>query len=347
MGLKRKVLLLGNIKEDGSKSMQVYLENLLRKMKDVDYMSPTTKLKPVFYKLFIYPWTIPRKYGLYHILDHSYGNLIFSLPKKRTIITCHDLIPLVFPKKLSLFGRLAFKFYLAGLKRADKIIADSQNTKNDLVRLAGIDPTKIEVIYMGLAKENFKKIYKDYARINCGFARNEKIILSIGGFFYKNTSLNLKVLKKLVTTNKNFRLVKVGKFTSEEESFIENNKLEKFVYRKDKLTFRELNNIYCAVDILSFPSLYEGFGWPPLEAMACGTPVIASNVSSLPEIVGDAAVQINPSSTEELEEAIRKILIDRKFRESLINRGYKNIQKFSWDSYAVKLNRVYESILKK
>ncbi len=344
MTMKNRVFLVGNIKEDGSKSMQVYLDNVRKNLGNPPHLAPSTTIKPSIYKLFFYPFKIPKGYGVYHILDHSYANLVFCLPKQRTIATCHDLIPLKFPNKISFFGKLLFKLYMRGLKRCRMVIADSESTRTDLIELLEISPNRIKTIPLGAGVSNFKRINKRAAQKKWNLNPTDITILSIGEFFYKNTLLTLRAICRLNIQGYKTRLIKIGKFTPQEEKFITDNNLETQIVRKNNLSQEELNLAYCASDLLSFPSLYEGFGLPPLEAMACGTPVIVSNTSSLPEVVGDAAIKINPSSVAELEKAILKLSLNMSFRKNLIKNGYKNLKRFSWKEYAKQLKEIYAKI---
>jgi len=117
-----------------------------------------------------------------------------------------------------------------------------------------------------------------------------------------------------------------------------------FFYKSQKIHWKILlyikdankNSLYKQAAVFAFPSLYEGFGLPPLEAMANGTPVIASNVSSLPEVVGNAAILVNPQNTEEIYQALRKILTNKEFADQLTNKGYAQVQKFTWENTAKK-----------
>lgn len=345
---KSKVLLIGNIKESRSKSMSLYLEMLKENIdsKNIKHISPSSKSLPVnVFKNFVYPFVIPKKYDLFHILDHSYGHLAYFLPRRKILITCHDLIPLKFPNKMSLWGKISFKFYISGLKKAKIIITDSKNTKKDIIKLMDIPEEKVKVIPFGFDKSLFRKKDKRVVKKKLRLEKNI-VLMSVGNFFYKNTILILKAMKILEKEYDNLLLVKIGGFSKEEMEFIDKNDLRGKILIKKNLTQDEMNDYYNASDILVFPSLYEGFGIPPLEAMACGTPVIASNAASLPEVVGDASIKINPHSIEELKNAIVKILENKKFRNGLIKKGYKNVKRFSWERYVKRLKKIYEEFLK-
>ncbi|MEM4330487.1 MAG: glycosyltransferase family 1 protein [Candidatus Pacearchaeota archaeon] len=343
MNKKLKILVLGNVKGD-STSMRVYLNFLkeILKKEDADFLEPSPKFIPKdIFKIFFYPLIIKKDYDVYHIIDHSYSYLINFLPKDRTIITCHDLIPLKFSERISLRGRILFRYYIKLLKKARAIIADSNNTKRDLMTEFKIIKNKIKVIPpISIERKKFSLTKK---RIKEKRGLEDKIILlSVGSFFYKNTLLILKSLNYLKEKYPNIVLIKIGEFLKEEKKFIEKNDLQRFIIKKSSLTQKELEETYYLSDILVFPSLYEGFGIPPLEAMACGTPVITSNTSSLPEVVKDAAIKINPHSVEELKRAIITIIENKKIKKKLIKEGYKNLKRFKKNKIKSKLLRLYK-----
>lgn len=342
---KIKVLILGNIKEDNSQSMKIYGKFLKKIFPKAKLFEPSAnKIYVKIFKNFIYPFIIPKGYDIYHIIDQSYSHLAYFIPKEKIVITCHDLIPLIFPEKISKKGLISFKYYISGMKRAKKIIADSTCTKEDIIKILRIEKDKIEVVQpICLNKKKFeitkKGMKRKYNLID------KTVLLSIGNCFYKNTLLILNALKELKKNYSSILLIKIGGFSKKEIIFIKENKLEKNVIVKQNLNQKQIEELYYLSDILVFPSIYEGFGIPPLEAMACGTPVITSNVASLPEVVGNAAIKINPYSLEELKKAIINILEDKKLREDLVKRGYENLKRFNERKIKNKLIKIYKSIV--
>ena len=338
----KRVLLLGNIKEDSSRSMKIYLNYLKRILPSVNVFEPSCGKVPVkVYKNFIYPFIIPKGYDIYHIIDHSYGHLARFLPKEKIVVTCHDLIPIILKKNSSFRAKFSFKYYSSGMKRAKKIIAVSENTKNDLIHFMGINPRKISVSYpWEIKKENFRA-KKDKTL----FPKKFKI-LSIGRQYYKNFILTLQALKTLEREIDNFKILKVGNLSKEEKEYAKNNNLTNKIEVYEKPSFKELIKLYNSADVLSFPSLYEGFGVPPLEAMAAGLPVVVSNSASLPEVVGDAAIKVNPKSFEGLAKAIKKIKENPKLRKDLIKKGYANLKRFTKEIEKKQISAIYNSFEK-
>jgi len=345
----KKILLIGDVIEDSGYSMKEYLIYLKKLFKEADIISPSSKINPKIYKILIYPtrlFQLRKKYDIYHIIDHSYSYLINFLPKNKTVITCHDLIPLRIKNFLSVKSILSFKYYISGLKKAKKIIAVSENTKKDLIEILRINPKKIEVIpTKSIDRRIFKKLNKKALRKKHKLEKR-KIILHVGNLFYKNTVLILKALKELKKEIKNIFFIKVGKFTKEELEFIKNNQLGDYILNKENVSKKELVELYNISDIFIFPSLYEGFGIPLLEAMACGIPIITSNTSSIPEVVDNAAIKINPQSKEELINSIKKLLKNKKTGEKFIKEGHQNLKRFNDKEIKKMILKVYREITK-
>jgi len=347
MGKDPRILFLGNIRGDGSKSMHLVLKELMPKFTSAKAIEPTLRTGVLFYKLFIYPLRLlpKRNYQIYHIIDHSYGHLAHFLPSKRTVVTCHDLIPLIFPQNLSWWGRASYHFYISGLKRAKRIIAVSNSTKGDLIKLLKISPTRIRVIPNEIDFKPFKKL-KNKQNLKKKYSLEGKtVLLTMGSGFYKNFSISLRAFKELKNKYPDLVLLKIGKLRREDSEFIERFDLKNSVLEKKNLSSKELAEIYNISDILVFPSLYEGFGRPPLEAMACGLPVITSSSSSLPEVVGDAAVKINPLSQKELKNEIIKLIENPSHKNKLIKKGLARAKKFKKRNIKIDLESVYKEVL--
>ena len=296
--------------------------------------------------------------GINHITDHNNSYLIRYLDPGRTVITCHDLIYFRIQDKerfdkSSLSPRhIIRKYTVSGLKKAAKIIADSENTKRDIIDLFDLTSDIIMVIYPGI-RHCFNKI-KDKDTIHRGKERLhfdwDKTILHVGtNSYYKNIDAILYALKILHKEgNKEIHFVKVGKdFTPEQKDLILNLKIETYVHYLGNLGDDDLSMVYNLADVLVFPSLYEGFGWPPLEAMACGTPVVCSDKGSLSEVVGNAALIVNPYNYEEIAKAISVLISDPKIRHNKIVQGFDNIKRFDWKKTAEAVFELYKEIWEK
>jgi glycosyltransferase involved in cell wall biosynthesis len=227
------------------------------------------------------------------------------------------------------------------VEEADKIIAISENTKKDLTEFFGVDSSKIDVIYLGSSmsvKSNF----------NIKLNLPEKYILFVGSRGgYKNFNRFIRSMHKILKKDKKFFVICAGggNFNKNELKILSELDINKQVlqYNVDDNT---LSYFYKNALAFVFPSLYEGFGIPILESFACGCPLICSNVSSLPEIAGNAAYYFDPYSEESIMNAISQVLNDSSLRFELIKKGYEQLKKFSWKKTAEKTKKIYESLIK-
>lgn len=282
---------------------------------------------------------------LYHATDFT---LPPTLLQTRTLLTVHDLSFVRVPETAS--PRL--KAYLdvvvpRSARRADHIIADSQATKDDLIELYGIAPEKVTVILSGV-DARFRRVENSAAvRANYSIG-NAPYIFAIGTVQpRKNYARLIEALARLRAEGHDLTLVIAGGKGWLDDPIYET--LDTLQLR-DQVRFigfaddGDLPALYSEALCLAFPSLYEGFGLPILEAMACGTPVITSNVSSMPEAAGDAALLIDPYDVNALTDALRRIMEDSTLRDALVQRGYAQAARFSWEAAARQLLAVYESL---
>jgi glycosyltransferase involved in cell wall biosynthesis len=292
---------------------------------------------------FSYPKRIPDGYDLYHISNQFLARTAkFRSP---SIITILDLVALV-SKDLPFLTRYLQKKSLKYLKNTQKIIAISEHTKRDLIDLLNIEEDKIEVIYLGFNQETFKNRDKMESRKKLNLPQDKKIILHVGSEEpRKNVDGLIKAFSKLQNKINNTLLVRVGEKTDEIENLINDLNVRKKIIRNEKISEEKLSLYYNAADLFVFPSFYEGFGFPPLEAMASGTPVISSNKTSLPEVIGDAGIMIDPNNINELASKMYEVLINKKLREDMIKKGLKRAELFSWKECAKKTLKVYNEVL--
>lgn len=256
----------------------------------------------------------------------------------KMVVTIHDLIHIILPEFLP--NRFAYFYarFMIGLacKKSIHIFTVSENTKNDLIKIFHVKPEKITVTYNGV-DGGFKvkgKSQIEYLYDKFSIPSDKKILMYVGNLKpHKNLERLLEAYSK-INNIEDTKLVLVGKaFKSENLNVIETKlKIKDKVVHTGVVDKNELVDLYNLADLFVFPSLYEGFGIPPLEAMACGTPVICSNNSSLPEVVGDAAVMFNPYSVKDIKLSIEKVLNNAKLSRSLILNGLKRAKLFTWDS---------------
>lgn len=274
-----------------------------------------------------------------------------------TIVTIHDLTLSFFPgKKMnSWFYRQAYNVVLKNaVRHAKRIIAVSKNTKQDLIEIAKTSPAKVEVIYEGVG-ENFgpkldregiddllKKynITKEFMLYTGVWRSHKNLVNMIKAFDLFCGEGDEGFDAQLVITGEE------SPYYPEVKRTVKEYDLEHKVVFTDLVPEDELTALYQAAKVYIFPSLYEGFGLPPLEAMRCGTPVIASKVSCIPEICGEEnAVFFDPYDPEDIANAMRKLWLDDDLRAELRERGLTHSRKFSWEKMAEKTLEVYDELL--
>ena len=284
-----------------------------------------------------------------HFPDYAMPVVFEGIP---SIITVHDLSFRVYPETFSK-GKLYTKLLLIkpSLKKARRIIADSHSTRKDLLEYYQVPENKIEVIPIGVNRQFFRPMAEEEVLEYCRLKNN----LETGYILYVGT---LEPRKNITALIKAFSLLKQdyklsrklviagGKGWLFEEIFrlVESLNLNQDVIFTGYVPDAELPLLYNGAGVFVYPSLYEGFGLPPLEAMACGTPVVTSSVSSVPEVVGDAGLMVEPLNVEALSEAIYRVLNDPQLAAELSAKGIERAQKFSWAETARKTLAVYEEV---
>ncbi|QPC81190.1 glycosyltransferase family 4 protein [Phototrophicus methaneseepsis] len=286
---------------------------------------------------------------LYHATDFV---LPPTLPKTRTIVTVHDLSFVKVPDAAS----PPLKAYLdtvvpRSLARADHIIADSAATKSDIIDIYGIPANQISVVLSGVSTA-FRPVtdpaQQQHVRQKYAIGQ-QPFLLSVGTVQpRKNYSRIIHSLAELRAQGMDLCLVIAGGkgwLQDEMHQTIKHTHMEDAVKLIGYADDADLPTLYSSANCVVFPSLYEGFGFPVLEAMACGTPVITSNVSSLPEVAGDAALIVDPYDTEALTHAIKRVLTDSDLHAKLIEHGLIQAAKFTWEASAQRLREVYTHVL--
>ena len=334
---------------------QKLLENLIKLDTNNQYIllfkeDPKIEL-PSNFKIRIckYHWySIKKKLLIPFLLNKIKPDLVhfthFNVPyfySGKYIVTIHDLIMTKFPsKKTSTLNGLFFFIKRFGynlviknaIKKANKIIAVSKFTAKDIKKYFNLKNTnKIEVIYEGITKVN-----KEYKKIELP----KKFFLYIGNAYpHKNLLFLIKVFKKFLRNNKNYHLILVGK----KNYFYK--QLEK--YSNDNIIFTDfipdnlLINYYKKATAYIFPSLYEGFGLPPLEAMVHELPVLSSKASCMPEILDRAALYFNPKDEEDLLNKMNTIINNKELRIRLKEKGLEQIKKYSWSNMVKEILNLY------
>jgi len=270
----------------------------------------------------------------------SHALPIFCRCKK--VITIHDLGFKRFKKVYPFFERIYSYFvHWWANKKADNIIVPSNFTKEELIELYHTKEEKIKVIYEGYDKEKFN-LNKNQAKINQLLEKykiEKPYFLFIGRLVKKKNITNLiKAYSKLFNSEFKTSLPKLVLIGSPgfnyKETALEIEKIKQLIYQIGYIPADELTHFYHGAEAFIFPSFYEGFGLPVLEAMACGIPVIASKTGSIPEISNEAALYFDPNKIEEIISALKTFLIDQNLKHQLRKKGLKNIEKYSWEKCA-------------
>lgn len=272
----------------------------------------------------------------------------FNIPifyGKKMVVTIHDLIYLLFPEAVSNpFAKHYANFMISSaLKKAEKVITVSEYTKHDLSRLYGDNFTsKVNVIYEA-SSDVFKKVEDKtkIADVKCRYRLSENIILYVGSVKpHKNVAGLMKVFALLKKWGLPHQLVICGRWDKKEDA-IKDKMSDHQVRYLGEIPTEDLVTIYSMADALVHLSLYEGFGLTILEAMQCGTPVVVSNTSSLPEVAGRAGFKANPLKIEETADIVYNVLVNKHLRSQMKDLGYDQVKQFSWENAAKQTLEVY------
>ena len=320
----------------------------------------TTVAKGVNYaaRYGVYPLSLLRRESdVYHIVDHAYAHLISCLPASRTVITCHDIMlhklaqgEFGTSERVPFAAAQLLKFSLNFLRKAAFVIADSQATADDLVEKFKVRQEQIRVIHLGVdpafaPPSNLQARGEARAKFGLG---DGPVILHVGNnWFYKNLEGLVRALPVLRSQPSGEKpiLLKVGKrLTQKQRELAALLGVAGQIREAGPLSDEDLRAAYWASDVLAFPSLWEGFGWPPLEAMASGLPVVCSDRGSLGEVVGDAALVVDPEDPESIAAGLSEALENQDLRRELVARGLEHVKLFGWEAAAQKVLGVYREV---
>lgn len=299
-----------------------------------------------------YHWLFPQKRDITHFFNYV---IPFGVKGKK-VVTVYDLTFLEYPETVRGRTMLMLKRHLKhSIRRADAIIAISDFTKGQILKYYDISPDKIYMVPCGIDSAQYHMSYEEnqITKVKKKYGIEGEYFLYLGTLEPRKNIVGLlrayeKFYHKWKERGEIPRLVLAGGKgwmyddifrTAEEISLGDHILFTGYVDEEDKPCLMKGASVFC------FPSFYEGFGMPPLEAMACGTPVLTSNTSSLAEVTGEAAVQVDPYDIEAMADAMYDLYRDHAWREQLRCRGLEQAKKYSWESAAEKLERVYESVV--
>lgn len=284
-------------------------------------------------------WLIKKKPELVHATYYNHKRSFYNKNAK-IVITVHDMIHELFPEDFPLSDQTA-QLKQAAVAMADHVICVSENTRDDLIRLTGVDSKKVSVVHHGISE-----ISSNFAPVH--LLPDAPYLLFVGKRGgYKNYSRLLKAYATCPELTSTFKLVCFGggRFSSDEldkHSQLKLTKRDVVWYGGDDLV---LASLYKNATAFVYPSLYEGFGIPPLEAMSFDCPVICSDKGSIPEVVGDAGEYFDPLNIQSIVEAITRVANDRLYADELRKKGRLQIKKYSWQSCANETSDIYQTLL--
>jgi glycosyltransferase involved in cell wall biosynthesis len=274
-------------------------------------------------------------------LLHAPGYTMPVMTRIPTVVTIHDTIAMRYPAYCSWSTYLHYRVMLPWTAaRARRIITTTEYTKRDIIDTLGVSPGKIDVV--PLAVHHAFRPIEDRSIVRGvvdGYGLPADIILFVGNLEpKKNVEMLIEAFGALV----NERAIPHGLVLAGRRAWLYKRLLRKVrslglgdrVYFPGEVPIGDLVSLYNAADVFVFPSLYEGFGIPPLEAMACGVPVVTADSSALPEVVGDAAVTVDPKRPRELIDALRRVLTDDSLRAGMRKRGLERAKRYTWERTA-------------
>jgi len=281
----------------------------------------------------------PKGYGVYHITNSTLARV--ASKRRPSVVTVHDLIPYTEPRDLSDW---LIRQSMKSIVQADHIICVSEHTRRELLRYLPVDPSRVTVVWNGIDHYQYHTRDKLDCRRLLGLPEDATIVLHVGSEEpRKNIPVLLKSFQLVSAHVTNPLLVRLGDATPENAKLISSLGIADRVKYLHGLSDPSL--AYGAADVLCFPSKSEGFGLPPLEAMACGCPVVASNGGALGEVVGEAALVIDAEDSAGFAKAMERVLTDSNLRVTLVTRGLARAGEFDWSRCAQETARIYSQVM--
>ncbi len=288
-----------------------------------------------------------KRYGIE--LYHNTKNVLPQWCSGKSIVTIHDLSPFIFPHTFARLQGLHLRFHLrSSVKRATKVITDSANSKKDIVEILGVDRGKVVDIPLGVSPR-YRKIDDEgrLQRLRERYGLQARQILFVGTIQpRKNLGDLIEVFKGLKSLKRiPHQLVIVGREGWLSKDLRKNQAMDSDIRFVGEVADEELPLFYHAAELFVSPSSYEGFGLTCLESMVSGTPVVTYRSSSLPEVVGDAGIMVEPGDKEALAQAILDLISKEGLRKELIEKGRERARQFSWEDTARATLKVYQEVL--
>ena len=289
---------------------------------------------------------------------HFFYNWSFPFRKKvPSVLTVHDVIPFTFREAMGLFRNIFL--YKPGIRMAcrlnDVVATVSEFSKQDIVKKVGVSPDKIKIIPNGLREQNPKDPFleeklknrfeiKDTYILNVGGIHERKNIVRLIHAFTRMVNLNGYSGKLLITGSVSGALYQ-NKMKSICDASVRETGMGNRIVFTGFISEKELDSLYRMADFLIYPSLYEGFGIPILEAMKMGLPVITSNITAMPEVAGDAAYLVDPNNVKEMASVMSELLQNRQNQKEMIEKGLKRARTYTWQNVSESYLKLYQEII--
>jgi glycosyltransferase involved in cell wall biosynthesis len=356
------VFLFRDLRQERWPSIEVYADRLTSGLQRLaprewivkagcpdDFTLPGLRVPSLYFNRVVHyvPYALRQNAQVYHVLDNSYGHLVHFIDARRTVVTSHGGTPISW-RKWNREGP-AMRFFdwaFRGMLKARRILIVSEYAKRELVEHFDYDPAHIHVVYHGV-DETYRPLpqqEREIARARLLHLEESRLILHVGSCIErKNVTGLLSAFARLLRdSDAPSRLLQVGgQFTEAQYKIIETHKLAPHITQIPYLPNRELVRLYNAADVFVFPSLYEGFGVPLIEAMACGTPVVCHDCELFHEVCGEAALFADAHHASHLATSLADVLLDSTLRSELRQRGLKRAQHFTWERCAQATLAIY------
>ncbi len=283
------------------------------------------------------------KNGNFDLFHPTYYDSYFLeyLGEKPFVLTVYDMIHEIYSGKYFKESNSVLKTKKMLAEKASRVMSISESTKKDLVEIYGIEPKKIKVVHLG------SSLVFDSKNVKVNDLPEQYILFVGDRHLYKNFVFFIKSLAPLLKKDKELFIICAGskQFNTEEIELFKKLSITKRILHKPIQSDDTLANLYKNALCFVFPTLYEGFGIPILEAFSCDCPAVLSNTSSLPEVAADAAIFFNPEDEKSLRDSVENLIYNQGLRKELILKGRQRLKNFSWKKCAIETKKVYEEVL--
>lgn len=267
--------------------------------------------------------------------------------KMKSVVTIHDLIFRKMPECYKFIDRKIYDYkFRKAAENSDVVIAVSERTKKDIVELYNIDPAKIKVVYQGCDAQFAKEISEDEkARVAKKYNLPKRYILNVGSIETRKNAL--QIVRALKDIDEAISLVIVGrrtKYAAKIDEYVKNNKLDARITIISGIDFKDLPAVYAQAEVFVYPSFYEGFGIPIVEALNAGVPVVAATGSCLEEAGGASSIYVDPTNDKEMSDAINRVLTDSDLRAKMVADGKEYAKRFSEEQCAREIKEIYKML---